>query len=148
MKFADHFGGIWFVYSNLCDLRKSYFFYEMVKEDIWDVNSIDYYFKDVNQQLTLSQDTIKLRDDFSVKFDAYIRSKKYSADRVFVYLDSDFISILDNELKAFLESFNSDLLRAGFTDVESLDVEEREFPTNEAILERVEFLYELINKKR
>jgi intein-encoded DNA endonuclease-like protein len=144
MKIVDKIGNIWIVYSNLCDLRRSYIYFEDVLEDIYDVNVL----KRLDKYDFIDITTLNFMHTFINKFIQFIEKKEYRKDRVFVYLDSEFISILDNELKDFLEAFNSDLLRAGFTDVESLEVEEREFPTNEAILERVEFLYELMNKKR
>ncbi len=84
---------------------------------------------------------------FQNKFNHFITTKIYSKDRAFAYLDKEFISILDNELKDFLESINVDLIAAGFTDVESLEVKEREFPSNELILERVSFLFQRLEKK-
>ncbi|MFC2185789.1 hypothetical protein ACFCT7_00635 [Fulvivirgaceae bacterium LMO-SS25] len=147
MKIADQLENFWLVYSNLCDLRKSYVFYEMVKEDIYDVNSLEDYFIVLNNIFSVSENTKSLMSAFQEKFDDFIRSKNYSSDRAFVYLDPSFISLLDHELKDFLESLNADLLAAGFTDVESLEVKERESPSNELILERVSILFEMTEKK-
>ncbi len=143
MKFSEKFGGAWFIYSNLCDLRCSYNFHEMVMEDVYDVDMLS-GFKTLD---FVNSKTIERMNIFQNKFNHFINTKIYSKDRAFAYLDKEFISILDNELKDFLESLNADLIAAGFTDVESLEVKEREFPSNELILERVSILFEMTEKK-
>jgi hypothetical protein len=142
MKIADRLENFWLVYSNLFDLRKSYVFYDMVMEDVYDVDMLS-WFKTLDY---VNSKTIERMNVFQNKFNHFIDTKIYSKDRAFAYLDKEFISILDNELKDFLESLNADLLAAGFTDVESLEVKEREFPSNELILERVSILFEMTEK--
>jgi hypothetical protein len=143
MKFSEKYGNSWLIYSNLCDLRCSYNFHEMVMEDVYDVDML-YGFKTLD---FVNSKTIERMNIFQKKFNHFITTKIYSKDRAFAYLDKDFISILDNELKDFLESLNADLLAAGFTDVESLEVKTREFPSNELILERVSILFQRLEKK-
>ena len=141
---VEKLGNIWLVYSNLCDLRKSYVFYDMVLEDVYDVNVLKW----LEKHDFVSEKTLQLMSAFINNFLSFVDEKEYRKDQVFAYLDTQLISILDHELKDFLESLNSDLICAGFTDVESLEVPNREFPSNELILNRVADLYNRLNEKR
>jgi hypothetical protein len=144
MKMVEKLGNIWIIYSNLCGLRKSYVFYDMVIEDVYDVNVLKW----LEKHDFVSKKTLQLMSAFINNFLNFVDEKEYRKDQVFAYLDTQLISILDHELKDFLESLNSDLNRAGFTDVESLEVPNREFPSNEVILNRVADLYDRLNGKR
>jgi len=135
----------WIEYSNLCDLLKSYEFYGMVYEDFYEVNNVVEYFSRFE---CVSKRTIESAQKFQEAWYKLIKSKSYCADRVFMYIDSDFQLVLDNELKSFLTDLNKDLDAIGFENIESLIVMNRKLPDNEVILERASTLYDLLLKHK
>lgn len=136
----------WIEYGLLCELMKTYELYEMVVEELYEVNSVMAHFSAIK---ILSEDTLKAAQAFQEKWYKIIEVKPYGKDRVFVYLDNDFQNMLNNELLSFLNLINFDLAKAKFPNIEYFNKVERKFPDNNSILERASILYELIiNTKR
>lgn len=58
-----------------------------------------------------------------------------------MYMDADFQELLDNELFSYLQSFNEYLHKVDFKSIESLEVHQRKFSTQAAILDRADLVY-------
>ncbi len=145
MLLSKEYPYIYLNYSELCELRKSYRHYEEIFENLFEVKEISEVFNGLN---FLSKETKEKLLRFQEKWYEFIEANNYSSDPVFVYLDTQFQHILDNELKSFLLSFNLDMQKNNFVDIESLEYTTREFPDSKAILERGCTLYGLLIKHK
>ena len=137
-NFPDH----WIEYSLLCELMKTYELYEMVVEELYEVNSVMEHFSGIN---ILCEDTLIAAQLFQDKWYKILEIKPYGKDRIFIYLDKDFQHMLDNELLNFINLINRDLAKINFPNIEYINNIERKFPDNQAILERVSMIYKYID---
>ncbi len=132
--------------NDLICLIYDYRIYVEVYENLYEVSDIQKVFSTIP---FLSEETNILLLGFREKWYAYNKSKTYSADSVFVYLDEEFIKIVDLELLQFIKSIISDTIQNGFNDFKKHNIEtslnNRKFPDMNDILERVTSLYKDIH---
>ncbi|MFC2185790.1 hypothetical protein ACFCT7_00640 [Fulvivirgaceae bacterium LMO-SS25] len=134
------------IHQNLSGfLTYSYFSYRMTDSDLFQ----SLYFRElVNQkwgQLILSKNTFDKGVGFYLKWVDFRLNKPYGDDNVFVYLDKDWLSLLDKYLIPFLKSMEIDFLNHSieFISYEN-DYDKTAKPSNEEILKNAAHLYSLL----
>lgn len=132
---------LWEIYNDLCTLQESHLIYEEILEN-FGIKNVSAYFGNLE---FLSSETKRLMYEFEESWNSYQKKTEFSTDAVFVYLDSDFQSILDVELSFFLKSFSEDMKRHGYTDFWKR-IMKRKPPSNEQVVERAKILYRLLIK--
>ena len=134
------------IHQNLSGfLTYCYFSYRMTDSDLFQ----SLYFKElVNQkwgQLILSKNTFDKGVIFYLKWVDFRLNKPYGDDNVFVYLDKDWLSLLEEYLIPFLKSMEIDFLNHSieFISYEN-DYDKTAKPSNEEILKNAAHLYSLL----
>ena len=135
----------WPEYSNLCSLLTTYEMYGFVYEDFYEVHTIIDYFSSIK---FISEETLLVAKKLQETWTKIIETKNYSSDKIFIYLDLDFQLMLDNELKSFLVLLNNDLEKINYNQIESLSIDARRFPTHEEILERTQYLFQVLKHEK
>ena len=135
----------WSEYSNLCSLLTTYEMYGFVYEDFYEVHTIVEYFSSIKFISTI---TLLAAKKFEETWTKIIETKNYSSDKIFIYLDIDFQLMIDNELRSFLVLLNKDLELINYDHIESISVDNRKFPTHKDILERAQYLFEVLRHEK
>lgn len=105
------------------------------------------YFKESSFTPVFSRSTLDTFRLFVSSLEAYLNSRLYSRDQVFVYIDPEWHALLKEKLIPSLLLMEKDFIsnEIDFVSFNKSD-EAGKMPSNLDILKRVNFLYELLGK--
>lgn len=105
------------------------------------------YFKESSLTPVFSKSTLDTFRLFVSSLEAYLNSRLYSRDQVFVYIDPEWHTLLKEKLIPSLLLMEKDFIsnNIDFVSFNKSD-DAGKMPSNLDILERVSFLYELLDK--